>query len=172
MTILTTLNYLEKTEQNIQPQKKTYPSPKQKLGFFHKVPLNRISHIAATAPTDKAMNYCKASSKYKLFPSSHAVQQRFSGWDFSGMKSEILSFVEKEITTSKASKEHGFQCKGLHQPPKQAKRNAATEEFEERGKYCQRVAEPRGGGIWPRQAKTILIPLQEDLCDLPGLTHI
>lgn len=60
-----------------------------------------------------------------------------------------LRFLEKEIPTSKFSKERGFQCKGLHQLHKHAKRNAAAEESEEKGKYCQWLAEHRSGEIRP-----------------------
>lgn len=101
------------------------------------------------------MNYCKASCKYKLFPSSHAVQQTSSGWDFSGLKSKILRFLEKEIpiSYSSVSNEHGFQCTGLHQPHKHAKRNAASEQSEERGKYCQQSTEVvRFGQVKPKQS--------------------
>lgn len=38
------------------------------------------------------------------------------------------------------SSDDGFQCKGLHQPHKRAKEDAATEEPEERGKHCWHVA--------------------------------
>ena len=70
------------------------------------------------------------------------------------------------------SNERGFQRKGPRQPHKHAKRNAAIEQLEERGKHCWHVAYHRVGEIWQAQKKIILMLLQEELYDLSDLIHI
>lgn len=115
------------------------------------MPLNRISHVAAQLPQAKPWIIAKPHVKLNSSPPPRQFSrdpQVFSekSWDFSGM-----SFVGKETPTSQGHKWTWISMqRNAH---KHAKRNAAAEESEERGKYCQQSSRVvKFGQVQPKQS--------------------